>query len=479
MRFLRLGWLACLWLVGCAHLPESQVPPKPMSSVRLESTITEYQALKGSGAWPNAQWWKAFGDSSLNKMEAEALSGNPTLEETAARIRLADAKVSQMSAATGLNLSLDGSVNRQRLSENGLIPPPFSGSTVNFGNLAIDYSQDFDFWGLNKAKVAAARANLNAAIASEDEARMLIAVSVARTWFNLGRIDQDLRLQYSYLKINRTQLALDEALEKAGLESSLPVIDDKAKQEALLSYLHVLEAQNEAGRYQLAALVGRSPDAANMFSKASLPKNIAYGVPPTLPFDLLSRRADIVELRDLIEASHSNVKAAQAAFFPNVNLSAMLGFQSINLGSLVKSGNLATSFGPAFNLPIFEGGALRANLSASEASYEENVAQYNQAVLNAAKQVAQALSGLKSELSQLEHAKLALVDANDALNLAKYRYESGITDLSAELRAKENRILAMRTVNSLEVGNFLAQLDLIKALGGGYQMPSAQTARKE
>ncbi len=479
MHFMRWCGIVVLLLTGCAHIPVSQESSKPLTSVGLKSTVTHYSVLQGKGSWPRPQWWKDFDDSSLNSLEIEALSTNPSLAEAVARIRLADAKVAYTAAATGVNLSLDGSITRQRLSENGLIPPPFAGSTVNFGDLAANYSQDFDFWGLNKARLAAAQANLYEAYASADEARMLIAVSVARTWFNLAKVEKDLSLEHSYLYLVKTESQLDSAREKAGLESNLPVIDDKARLESVLTDLRRLEALDEEGHYQLAALIGKTPDVALEFPPARLPRIISYGIPSQLPFDLLSRRADIVELRDRLEASQSEIKAAKAAFYPNVNLSAMVGFQSITLGSLFKSGNLAASFGPAFHLPIFEGGVLRAGLSASEAAYDENVAQYNHAVIGAAKQVAQALSGLNAESSQLDHAKLALIDANEAENLTRHRYESGITDLSADLLGKENQILAMRTVNALKAGNLLARLDLIKALGGGYVMPTEQAARKK
>ncbi|MDE3208993.1 MAG: efflux transporter outer membrane subunit [Pseudomonadota bacterium] len=480
LPYSRVIWLSCFMLFGCAHIPGNKTVSKPVSSVKLEKTSVAYRRLEGRTSWPITDWWKAFGDRRLNQVEAKALSTNPTLAETAARIRLADARVREISASVEPNISLDGTVNRQHLSQNGLVPPPFSGSTVNFGDLAANYKQDFDFWGLNKARIAVARSNLNAAYANEAEARILIAISVANTWFKLGEVGQDLRLQRDLLQVNQSQLQIDKDLEKAGLESNLPVLSDNAEREQLINELRHLQALNEAGHYQLAALAGESPDAANRYTSIKLPQYAAFlGVPPRLPIDLLSRRADIVTLRNRIEASNFEIKSARAEFYPDINLSAMIGFQSINLGSLIEAPNLAASIGPAFHLPIFEGGALRANLSARRAQYDENVAQYNQAVLNAAKQVAQALSSIHSQSSRLKHAKFRLMDMDRVLNLVKQRYQSGIVAFTTELQAKENQILARRVVNSLYMKNLMAQLDLIKALGGGYKMPTENSVGAE
>ena len=232
-------------------------------------------------------------------------------------------------------------------------------------------------------------------------------------------------------------------------------------------------------RNQLAALLGAGPDRGQSIPRPPLAPSTPGGVPAGVTTDLLGRRPDIVAARERVEAAASRVKVARAGFFPSINLRALIGLQALGLGNLVDSGSLFGSVGPAISLPIFQGGALKAQYGSAEAAYDEAVANYNQTVVTAYQQVADAVTQRDAADKRLRAARTALAANEDALGLVRTRYEAGLAsylDVLASERGVQDLRLAVIGLETYQRG---ATLALIRALGGGFDaattQPSGQT----
>jgi NodT family efflux transporter outer membrane factor (OMF) lipoprotein len=202
----------------------------------------------------------------------------------------------------------------------------------------------------------------------------------------------------------------------------------------------------------------------------------AHGLPVELSADLLGRRPDVVAARLMAEAQESRIASKKSEFYPNVNLSAAIGVESLGLGMLAKSGSGMGSIGPAVSLPIFTGGRLRGELRGTAAAYDQAVATYNATVTHALQDVADAWLSQKSLAAQLDKAREALAAAQEAYRVANNRYEGGLSNFLEVLHAEDTLLDSQRALTSLQSRAFSLDVALTRALGGGYQAaPKTET----
>jgi NodT family efflux transporter outer membrane factor (OMF) lipoprotein len=220
-------------------------------------------------------------------------------------------------------------------------------------------------------------------------------------------------------------------------------------------------------RHQLAALVGAGPGRGESLERPKL-GTFAVTLPDQLPADLVGRRPDIAASRARVEAAAGQVRAARADFYPNVNLVALVGFQSIDLNHLIGPGTRVWNVAPAVRLPIFAGGRLRGTLHARDAEYAAAVAGYDQSVLDAFREVADGVASLRA-LDQEEQAnRTALAALERAFDLATLRYKSGLANYLTVLVAQDKLLAQRRLVVELEARRADLTVTLHRALGGGF-----------
>jgi NodT family efflux transporter outer membrane factor (OMF) lipoprotein len=191
-------------------------------------------------------------------------------------------------------------------------------------------------------------------------------------------------------------------------------------------------------------------------------------LPERLPLDLLGRRPELAAQRARIEAAVGETESAKAQFYPNINLSALIGFQSIGLGQLLTSESLINSIGPAIRLPIFDGGRLRANYAAKTADIDTAIAQYNQSVLSAAQEVAEQLTRVTDLAREEEATKAALDAAEEAYRLAMLRYRGGLSPYLTVLTVETQLLTQRRAMAGLKSRREELHIALVRALGGGF-----------
>jgi NodT family efflux transporter outer membrane factor (OMF) lipoprotein len=426
----------------------------------------------GGGDWPREDWWIMFRDPKLDALMQRALHDSPSLRAAEARVRAARALADAAGASLYPTLGLDASATRQRLSQNDIYPPPFGGSWVNQGRLALDFNYEFDFWGKHRAELEAALGDARAVSADAAQARLVLASAVAQTYFQT-------QTDLAALSVARQTLADREGLVelnrlRAGRGLETGVVVRQSDQQIASSRVEVSAAETtvQLDRHQLAALLGLGPDAVLEVEPALHPYGEALALPANLPADLLARRPDIAAQRWRLEAAAAQIGAAKADFFPNVNLTAFVGFGATSLQGLqlLGGGSGIVGVGPALHLPIFDAGRLRANLRGRYGEYDAAVEQYNQALVNALGQVADQITAVRAVQQQLADQANALAAAEDAFRLTLDRYRAGLTSY-LDVLVNEERLLAERLNHVRLQGRSLAlAVGTIRALGGGYHL---------
>jgi len=457
---------SALALNACASLP----PAAPERVAKAPEAYETARALAAPAAdWPADAWWTAYGDAQLNALEEEGLKGSPTLGAAEARLRRAQSLIGQAKSAGLPQVSLGASAAESKQSYNAGIPPAFVPQGYNdIGRLALDFSWELDFWGRNRAAVAAATSEAKAAQADAAQARLTLSTAIAATYAELSRLyaqrdvaDQAVRLRQrtSDLVSKRVANGLDTRAESEQAAAGPPA--SKAE-------LSAIDEQIALTRNALAALVGAGPDRGLEIARPATAAVKPFGLPANLPANLIGRRPDVVAARWRAEAATSRIRQAKAAFYPDINLSGFIGAQSLYLDKLFSSGSDIGQVGPALRLPIFEGGRLRAGLRGAEADRDAAVASYDGALVQALREVADVTASEKALAARLADARAALTANENAYRVARLRYEGQLSTYQSVLLAEQSVLAQRRIVADLESRAFALDIALVRALGGGF-----------
>lgn len=466
-RFLLLS-LLFLGMVGCESLPKPTPRAEPLERPALEGTLRGSRHIKW-GDWPRVEWWRDFSRPALNALIARALEHNPSLQATAHRVReaqaLAEIRAANLLPSVGADLSLTG----QRFSAHS-IQSRFAGESFALALLnPLNVRYYLDFWGRNRAALEAALGITQAREAELAQARLLLAAAVARTYFRLVAAAEGQRLSQTMLEIQQKNLDIARFRLARGLDPRLILYQAERELEEARQREAVVRAEVKLLRAELAALSGRGPDGGlTIPTEASeLPPQLT--LPKDLPLALLAHRPDVAAARALAEAAAQEIKVARTAFYPNVNLVGFAGLHSASLpGLLFNAQSLAFLAGPVLDLPLFEGGRLRANLKAREAAYDAAIETYNSTVLRAVQGVADALALWEEVHERLtaQRGSLAAMSSNE--RLAEVGYGTGLDDQRAVLEARHALYQERFQLAILEAEYLQAAVGLIEALGGGY-----------
>lgn len=461
------AWLLCALAAGCISDRDWHASrPVAASNLTAERTLATTQI--NEDAWPLDNWWHAYGDPQLDTLVSEALAGSPDLQDAQARLRAAQAAATGASAPRVPSTSADAETTRQRYSANSIYPPPFAGNWYTDGRVALDFSYDLDFWGHNREVLESARANVRAAEADHAAARLALTVAVARAYFNLS-------LQFALLDIANASLVqqntiLDLTRQRAtrGLENVARVKQSEGSVALTRAGVQYEEAAIKVVRAQLGALVGAGPDRGVDLQRPALQAPRKIELPSMLPAELLGRRPDVVAQRWRVESATRGISAAEAAFYPNVNLAAFAGFQAIGLGTLFNGGSGVAGVGPAVSLPIFNRRQLRGALESQQAQYDYAVAQYNQTLIDAVNQVATVVTNWDGLVKESDEARVAEDAAQAAYGISKDRYRAGLDNYLTVL-SSENQVFFTQAIRAQLLAQALnLTADLVRALGGGY-----------
>jgi len=458
-----------LGAVACAPLP-ADLPERPVAvAPHTEATVGSIAGTEAP-AWLATPWWRSFADETLDGLIERALAGNPSL--TMAKSRVEAAQRMERLAEINAGVNADGSVavQRSRLTANGIFPPPIGGSTYTQEDATLSVAYTFDWWGRNRALIAAATSDAAAARAEEDAARLAVSALVADAYFGLA--DATARKDMACESADKRKSALQ--LIKVRLGQGLDPADRTRQAEATLAQDHDacdrLEYEARSWRYRLAALLGEGPDDAAALPVPKL--DAPLPLPAALPLDWLAGRPDVAAQRRRIEAEAARSDVARADFYPNVDITLLAGLESIKLARWLRRDSLNGGVGPALHIPFFSTRTLQARLGLQEASYAAAVGDYNSTVVEAARQVADGYA-LNASLAQRGAAQAEFLTAAErAEALTATRKERGLTD-QLDLLNHNVAVLAARQADAqLRAARLRATVALAQALGGASRPPS-------
>ncbi len=462
-------------VLGTALLTSCVPAPRmPLATMRRAvpafTTVRTALAHAGlhPGRWPATRWWRVFHDPKLTQLIHQGLAASGTIKAALAHVRAARAAYRLAASANGLSLAANASVQRERASATGLVPPPFAGHIFNYGTLGLNAHYDLAFWDRQHAAVKAALGNIAARQAQAALLRLIMSTEIAERYWNLALAQSRVRTAQARARVRAHIVGLLQSRYRAGLASAIQVNNGQAALAAARMGLHATQTGLLRARFALAALVGRGPGFAYRLS-APTPSHLpALDFPRRISIDLLARRPDIEVRYWQVKIASAGRAEARARYYPDVSLSGALAYQSITLGTLIDPANIAAAVGPAINLPLFGNGARRAGLSRSRARFDMAVDHYNASIINAVNQVAYALLALAGARQEWQQAKAQTRHAKRAFVLVKTRLRAGIVgDLSAR-RARLSLLAAQTAEDQSRVRVLKALVAVIKSLGGGY-----------
>jgi len=458
-------------LSGCASVPDLGPKPAPVAAESLESSASLADA---GGAWPIEGWWQGFGDAQLDTLIAEGLKGSPDIATAAARVRAAEGIAQQAGAALLPRVGAEGSVGGTQQSKNLGIPPQFVPDGIqDTGHVAATFSFDLDLWGKNRAALAAATSEAEAARVDEAQARLMLTTGIASAYADLAAYYQALDVAKDAVRVRSASADVSGKRAAAGIENQSAERQAESRAAAARGDVTALEEAIATTRNRLAALVGAGPDRGLSITRPTL-VSPGIGLPQQAGIDLIGRRPDIVAARLRAEAAAKRIDVARADFYPNINLSALVGLQSLGLSNLFKSGSEYGNGGVAISLPIFEGGRLQGRYRGARAEFDSAVANYDRTLIMALRDVADIVASRDATARQLAERRDALKAATDAAQLAALRYRAGLSNQLPQLVAEDSMTQLARQVSDLEARKLSLDISLIRALGGGYQTKTGE-----
>ncbi|CAB3774509.1 efflux transporter outer membrane subunit [Paraburkholderia humisilvae] len=452
-------------LSGCATYLD-------ISSDKEIAEPAQYETVQSlpneGGAWPSLDWATQFGDPQLPNLIDEAVQGNPSIAQAQARLAKAQSYIETSRSALFPQVTGSYTWTRERYSPSGLFAPPVGGRLRNENSVLASATWDLDLWGKNRAKLEAAVSQQKAAQAELQLVRVTLATSVASTYNWLSQLYAQRYIAQREIQNRQMVGSITNDRVGAGLDTNVEKQTANGNIATSQSTLTDLDGQITVVRYQLGALLGKGPDRGLQIAQPMLNADDIVTLPDNVPADLVSRRPDLVAARWQVEAAMQGVKEAEAEFFPDINLVANFGFDSFGVSDLLLWSSRQIMARPAIHLPIFDAGALRAQLKGRYADFDLDIANYNQTLINALNEVATQVASIRSIDKQEGDAQRALDASTKAYQLAVIRYQAGLSPQLQVLNADDNRLAAEQVVTDLKMHRRDLQLGLIKALGGGF-----------
>lgn len=422
-----------------------------------------------AGNWPGDRWWIDIGDPQLTGLIDEALANSPDLVVADARLRSAEgfARAAGASLLPAVSANADADVQRQSLN-NGIPPQFVPPGWQDTGRATLNLSYELDFFGRHRAQLRAATSQVEAARIEAQAARLVLATSVAAAYADFLRIHGDLEVAETALRIRTETADLVARRVANGLDTRAEQRQADAGVESARGDLEALIEARDLTRNAIAALVGAGPDRGRSIVPPGNSAYRTYGLPNELALGLVARRPDLVAARLRAEAAAARIDVARAEFYPNVNLTAFIGFQSLGLENLFKDGSSIGLAGPAISLPLFQGGRLSGNFTRARGEYDEAVALYELTLLRAVREVADAATSQRALASRLSRAQAAVDASEEAYAIARQRYDGGLAGFLTVLAAEDALLANKRLLRTLETRTLAIEVELIRALGGGF-----------
>ena len=443
-------------LSACASLTSRSAP---LPEVALPAQWSQGGAPGQATAL--AQWWQGFNDPLLSRLVTQALQANTTVRSAKAALAQARALRDVQSAQLGPTVGASASAQRSKAGH---------ASAGNAFQAGFDASWEPDVFGGQRNALSASEADAQASASSLADTQVSVAAEVAVDYVQLRGYQTRLAIARSNLASQQETLQITDWRVQAGLITSLELAQARTAAEQTQAQIPALETSIAQTRHALAVLTGQAPDAmqAELDVVASVPLAPA-DLALSIPAQTLRQRPDVHAAEQQISAALARVSQAEAARYPSFQISGSLGLSAIALSSLTSGASVVSALLGSVSVPLFDGGAARAQVRSQEAALEKTRVAYEAVVLSALKDVEDALVSMRGNRERLVHLQTASTSAEQAALLARQRYASGLVDFQTVLETQRSLLSTQDSVASTQAELSADHVRLYKALGGGWQ----------
>jgi NodT family efflux transporter outer membrane factor (OMF) lipoprotein len=460
----RVAFAACLLLSACNLAPDYEVPETAQPAAFKETgpwiQSTEQSAL------PRERWWTLYNDPLLSGLEERIETANPTLAQAVARYDAARGYLEQAQSSTLPTLAVGGHANTDRQSANR--PLRSANQPTYYGDdaVAAAVSWDLDLWGRIRNQVAAGKAQAQASFADLAGVRLSLQAQLADNYLQLRGLDAQAQLLKNSIAIYGKALDLTNYRHDKGIASGLDVGRAQAQFSDAQAQLSDVQARRALLEHAIASLVG---EPAPSFAIAARVVDFRVpNVPASIPSTLLQRRPDIAAAERQVAATNAGIGVARAAFYPDISLSALAGFQNTGNDSLFTAPNAFWALGPSLALTVFDNGRHEGQLAVAKAANASAAAAYRATVLKAFQQVEDNLALLNRLAEAADARTVSVKAATHSQDLALALYRNGALGFLDVVVAQTTALQAQQAALSIETRRLQASVELIHALGGGW-----------
>jgi outer membrane protein, multidrug efflux system len=449
----------CLVLVGCATVGPDYVKPDTSLSTTWQSELKGGLIAEEMNPRTLATWWTTLHDPELSSLIGRAVSGNLDLKKAKARVR--EARARQGIAKAGLFPTLDAGGSATWTER--------SSDTSNLYSASFDANWEIDLFGGVRRSVEAAEADVGASREDVRDVLVSLLAEVAVNYIDLRKFQSLLAIAEGNLVSQNETYQLTLWRYQAGLSDELSVQQARYNVEQTRAQLPTLRTGKEEALNRIAVLLGEQPGNVHSLLDQQvpvpvIPRKLAIGVPA----DVLRNRPDVRRAERELAAQTARIGVATADLYPKLTLSGSIGFETLKMSSLPTSQTWSLGGGPGITWAIFEGGAIRQNIEAQSTLQEQALMKYEAAILTALEDVENALVAYGEEQARRDSLQEAAQAAQKAVELSKYKYQSGLTDFYNVLEA-ERSLLTFQELLAQSNGTVASNLvRLYKALGGGW-----------
>ncbi|MCQ4261601.1 RND transporter [Stutzerimonas stutzeri] len=456
--------ILALSLGACTLGPDYQRPDLPASAAFKQAE--GWKLAAPADALQRGEWWQLYGDSELDALVARLNVSNQNLAAAEAQFRQARALV--RGARSQLFPILSGSAGVTRSAQGG------ANSTTNSYNSGVGESYEAglrasweaDIWGRLRRNLEANRANMQASAADLAAVRLSLQAELVQTYLQLRVIDEHQRLLDQTVEAYARSLRLTENQYRAGIVPKSDVSQAQTQLKSTQAQAIDLRWQRAQMEHAIAVLIGVAPSELGIAVRDDIPPLPA--VPLAVPSQLLERRPDIASAERQVMAANANIGVAEAAWYPDLTLSASGGYRNNSFSDLFSVPNRFWSLGPQLALTLLDFGGRRAELERVEASYDQTVATYRQTVLDSFREVEDYLVQLRVLEEEAVVQREALEAAQESLRLIENQYRAGMVDFLSVATVQTTALNNERTNLTLLGDRLTASVLLIAALGGGW-----------
>jgi len=456
-----------LFLTGCAVGPNYKRP-----SINAPETFRGEIEIS-TNSFASLPWWQVFHDDTLQSLIRTALTDNYDLRIAVTRVEQARAMAAQARAGFFPQINYAATAARGKNVGGGNTPSP-TGTIGNVFAADVNASWEIDLWGRIRRLNESARAQFLASEEARRDVMISLIAQVAQNYFQLLALDQQLAIARQSTNSFGQSLKIFNQRLQGGVASILETSSAEALMDASAATIPELEQQIALQENQLSVLLGQNPGAI-LRGNTSLEKQMPPEVPSGLPSVLLERRPDIREAEQQLRSANAEVGVAEANFFPQLNLTGLFGEVSPELSAFTSGGDVAWGIAAGLTGPLFHGGQLRAQYAQARAVRDQFALQYQASVLNAFEEISDALvSREKSASAHLQQSR-AVESYKIAVKISMERYRMGSADYYEVLQEQQLLFPAENTLVQFQLNQLVAVVQLYRALGGGWQLPTTAT----